>query len=322
MLKKLVISLLFSISVLAFAQTGFAATSNGLSLRVEQPKSPTNTGNFKITYVALDQNDGTITAKCFKKSPSDAGFSQFGPDVNLGSGNTSSCDVTSSMVNGDGVWTFKVEASTPDAGTVSEEVSVTVNTSAPGTPTYIGKDKTSACTYRIKFKTADDAGKTVKVEIYRADTTSFNVDGGSLRGTVTIGSNTEGHYDDTLVNCDTVFYYAIRAFDSIGNGSGVVGDSEITINNIENPLTVTGNQTGAIALGSGGQVLGAQDGDTNGDGVVDSKDKSQTPSGGEKDVLGDDDGTLTSPKNLVLGLGLLVLVGIIGYILYQRSKKS
>src|SRR3972149_7653323 len=217
-------------AVFLFTGVSFAGS---LSLKVQQPKSPTNLNDFNITFVSLDYQNKPITVKCFKKSPSDAGFSQFGSDINLSNGgNTDSCHVTSSVVNGNGTWQFKVEAST-DAETLSQTVNVDYNNSTPGTPSYNGKDKISDCVYRIKFKTADDSGKTVKVEVYRSQSTSFTADSGSKVGQVNLGSDQDGQYDDTVINCSSTYFYAARAFDSIGNGSGVVGDTSTTV--VTNP---------------------------------------------------------------------------------------
>src|SRR6185369_9485240 len=95
--------------------------------------------------------------------------------------------------------------------------------------TNYSKDKITACEYKIHFRSADDAGKTVKVEVYRSENKSFSADAGSRVGTVATGSNTDNDFTQSVPDCNKVYYYAVRAFDSGGNGSGVTGDSETVV---------------------------------------------------------------------------------------------
>ena len=326
MLNKIFKSLLISVfGLFFFAGTSFAVT-NSTSIRLQTPASQTNQNTFNITFVALDTNPSqAVSVQCYKKGPADGGFSAFGSVINLSNGgNTDNCQVNSSVINqGNGIYQFYALVTQGSTTPQSSTVSVDFNNSTPGTPQYVGKDKISACVNRIKFNTANDSGKTVKVEIYRADKTTFDVNSGSRLGTVTVGSNQYREYDDTLVNCDTVFYYAIRAFDIYGNGSGVVGDSNITFN-VTNPTTVT--QQGAIPVGNGqGSALGTGTGKT----------------GENKEVLGTESSKTIKPNeskanlsanpiaqttNWILGhkkISFLVLLVILGlaYYLYRKYKK-
>src|SRR3990167_1571684 len=181
-MRKLVTAL----TIFMFAGAVYAAN---LDVRIEQPKSPTNQNSFPVHFVALDILDRPVTVKCFKKGPSDGGFVQFGSDINLASGgNSGNCDVNSSILTGNGTYEFKVEA-TAGSDSDSETTSVVYNTDGPGDPRDYQKNKTNSCEYTIHFKTADDAGKTVKVEVYRSENMSFNTDSGTRVGTVGAGSN-------------------------------------------------------------------------------------------------------------------------------------
>src|SRR3989344_3913963 len=76
----------------------YAAAPN-LSVRIMQPKSPTNQSNLKLTVVTLDRLGRAVTVKCFKKGPADAGFTQFGADLVLAAGgNSVNCETSSSVL--------------------------------------------------------------------------------------------------------------------------------------------------------------------------------------------------------------------------------
>lgn len=235
-----------------------AAAVDSLSARLSQPKTPTNQNSFNINVVVLDIDNRAVTVKCFKKSPTDAGFSQFGSDINLSAGgNSTNCQVNSSIIGSEGTYEFYAGVTAGSDSVDTNKISVEYKTGGPETPTEYSKEKNS-CVYKIKFKTADDGGKTSKVEIYRNENTSFNTDSGTRVGTVSIGSNTNGEYSDGVPDCNKTYYYAIRAFDSIGNGSGTRGDSEVHTTTTTSTTVTTPSPTprSAIASGTTGNVLG------------------------------------------------------------------
>jgi hypothetical protein len=257
MLKiKTIIATLF----IGFLLVGQAYAASDVSIRISKPKTPTNLNNFDISVVTLDIQNNPITVRCYKKSPTDGGFSQFGPDIALMAGGTSTlCPVTSSIVSDAGTYQFYATALAGAETATSETVNVEYKTSGPDTPNYNGKERVNFCDYKIKFHTADDGGKTVKVEVYRSENTSFTADSGTRVDTIMIGSNLDGTSTTTPPNCSKDYYFAIRAFDWIGNGSGIAGDSEThTSTTTVLPTTTTQNPaTGSIPVTlGGGSVLG------------------------------------------------------------------
>ena len=230
------------------------AAAGDLSVKISSPKSPTNQNTFNVNFVALDIDDRPVTVKCFKKGPSDGGFSQFGSDFNLAAGgNSDNCVVDSSIVNSQGTYQFFVRASAAgDPDVDSATVTVDYNTSGPGTPSDYSKEQTNSCTFKLKFKTANDGGKTVKVEFYRSDHTSFAADAGTVFASQAIGSDTTGEISNTVPDCAKTYYYALRAFDSAGNGSGLVGDSFTTTTTTT--TTSTASPTTAPVIVAASQV--------------------------------------------------------------------
>ena len=247
-MRNIIFSTLIAISMCVFSQATpvYAVEASNLSIRLEEPKTPTNQNSFGIVFVALDLAKRDVTVTCQKQGPSDGGLVTFGsPQTFTNGGNTGTCMVDSSLLTTAGTYTFKTIA-TANGDTASDSVTVVYNTEGPGDPREYSKSKPSACEYKIHFKTADDAGKTVKVEIYRSENTSFSADAGTRVSTVNVGSNTER--DETISGtCDKTYYFAVRAFDSAGNGSNIVGDSEthVTIT-LRSTTTTSTTTTGGV----------------------------------------------------------------------------
>ncbi|MFH0749834.1 MAG: hypothetical protein V1917_02890 [Candidatus Gottesmanbacteria bacterium] len=301
---------------MALQQSVFAKTFNALSIRLEQPKTPTNQQEFDIVFVTLDVLGRDVTVTCNKKGPYDADFVQFGgAQTFTGGGNTGVCPITSSILNTKGDYSFKVIA-TAGSDTKSDTVSMTFNSEGPGDPTGYVKERANLCDYKIKFHSADDSGKTIKVEVYRSENKSFTADSGSRVDTITIGSNTDGQSITTPPDCNKEYYFGIRAFDSAGNGSNIVGDSETKITTTTTTTSTTTSPTqGAVALGTPGEgsVLG------NGEAATE-----------EGKVLGEETPSTEKSRTtlreflknngiLVFGI-ILLIIGIIG--LYVSKKKK
>lgn len=314
MFKKvlLILTLLFLFGV----KPAQAFTS--LSVRIAQPKSPTNTNTFDINFVTLDVLGRDITVKCFKKGPSDGSFNQFGSDIAItAGGNTSNCHVDSGLMNtSESTYQFYVEAYAGSDTAISATDTVDYKTSGPGTPSNYIKDHVSSCQYKISFKTADD-GKTSKVEVYRSTNTSFNLDSGTRVGTVSIGPNSDGSFTDTVPDCGATYYYVIRAFDSAGNGSGTVGDSLTSTSTNPTPTSGSGAiPVSSVNLPTGPGVLG------------ESINKTATS---ESEVLGVSTpaaeevnlpGPSTPSSKLKWVIAGLVLLGLLAaaYVFYNRQK--
>lgn len=311
MFKSLLISF---VAFVLFVGSSYAATS----VRLQTPPSQTNVEEINLTFVALDTDSSqTVSVDCYKKGPSDASYSVFQTFSLTNGGNTNNCDVHFNQ--GNGTYSFYVKA-TGTSTTTSSTVNVDFNNSTPGIPTGYSKEKTDSCTYKISFKTADDSGKTVKVYLYRSETASFDADDSHKVNSINIGSNTESSMTDNInPNCNTNYYYAIRAFDAYGNGSGVVGDSNTTT---VNP-TITQEQ-GAIANGTNGNALSSSNGSEAGTkGVLGTESAKTTPTPSEKNVGSNPIGKTVYwiATHKKIDLLVLLVLGAIAYYLYRKYEK-
>ncbi len=305
-----IISLSFRIQPVAATSEG--GETNALSIRLEQPKTPTNQTDFDITFVTLDLMGRDVTVNCYKKSPTDADFVLFGSAQTFADGgNTGVCNVTSSILNTKGNYTFKVTA-TAGSDTKEDSAGVSYNNEGPGDPTGYLKERINTCDYKIRFHSADDGGKTVKIEVYRSENKTFTADSGSRVDTIVLGSNTDGQSITTPPSCSKEYYFAIRAFDSAGNGSNIVGDSETTVTTTTSTSTTTTPGAVLLETPSAGSVLGNETTSATEEGKV---------LGEETTPTGERAGESFLRKNGILILGItLLFIGIIG--LYVSKKKS
>jgi hypothetical protein len=221
-----------------------------LSVKLGQPKSPTNQDNLKLTFVALEiGGTSNIAVGCYKKSPTDSDYVKFEDLTLIPGGNTAYCNVTGSIINTNGTYNFLVKAN----GVDSNIVSVDFNTSGPSTPNSYSKERLNDCDYKIKFRTAND-GRTVKVQLFRSDTYSISVSGSSVLTQQNIGPDLAGEFTNSVPVCGKEYYYVLRAVDNYGNASGTTGDSFTKTTTSTTTTTSTAQQ--ALAVGTGSQVAG------------------------------------------------------------------
>lgn len=316
---------MLTITALVLATT-FAGqvSAASLNIRVSQPKSPTNQSSFPVSYVALDYNDNPVAIECSKKSPTDGSFVPFGPIQNLGNGgNSGTCEVTSAIMTDNGTYEFKVTASNGVDVPVFATTSVAYNTSGPGDVKDYQKNKTNTCEYTVHFKTANDAGKTVKVEVYRSENTSFTADAGSRIATINIGSDTAHDFTNTPPDCSKTYYYATRAFDSAGNGSAVVGDSITVTTTTTSSTSGASGTAGAIASGNqGGNILGQT---TQSDGATGTTGTGETlgETSPSADVVPPQTPAKQRNQNRVLTwVGAILLLGALLYVAFKKKSTT
>ena len=233
-----------------------------------------------------------------------------------------------------GTYQFHITVIDGSESATSPDVSVEYIATGPGTPTHYNRDKISNCNYQITFTTANDGGKTVKVELYRSTERTYTADASTFVDAVAIGSNQDGSFTTTKPVCGDTYYYAIRAFDALGNGSGVVSDTRtVTVTTGGGTTTVTttvGGGGGAIPVG-GGAVAGAAAGGATGGTVAGEETapgaEGQNPPTTPGQVLGEEQanptgisGFISRHKTLSIILALIILALL--YYAYLKRKRA
>ncbi len=307
-----------------FPHTADAAS---LSVKIETPEAVTDTADIKIGFVTLDVLGRSLSVECYKDSDV-APFATYNLASAFG-GNSGDCQVDGTVMPTDGTYEFYVKAIASGEGSETVEsnhVTVTLASETPGTPTNYERDDAS-CQNVITFTTADDGGKTVKVELYRSFSTTFVADAGTFVAELAIGSNQAGNFSVPAPGCSNDAYYAIRAVAGNGNGSGFVGDKDTDVDT----HTVTKNKTTTVTL-PGESVSGAipvtnatvgtPEGQV--EGVTDEEGDSNTETTPEPSVLGDmtEAGVDAVTNHPWRSFFWLVTVLVVAYFVYQwyRSK--
>ena len=223
------------------------------TLKIEQPESPTNKTSIDVTYVAYDLSNTPLKVNCsVQKLPAGVVNAVVSNDETANSG---TCTIPFSYIseNGD----YLITAHNDVSGGKSASVNVTIDRVSPPTPVVYNKVSPETCKNRIDFTTGidSDATPTVKVDIYRGESTNFTAGPITFLESVNVGPGVASSSAVfTLPDCSKTYYYAIQAVDSIGNRSGFVGDIGI---NVVYYITTTPTPTGTGTNTNGGTTNGS-----------------------------------------------------------------
>lgn len=326
--KTLIKILVFSVlsgGLLLLGGNAKADTINDthLSVKIEQPDSPQFGKDFKIGFVALDIDGDPITVKCYEE-----GLGLFDTYNSATSGN---CDVSKAGITADGDYKFYVTADAGHGINQTDSVTVKIDLSAPETPLNYSRTDVDACNKQITFTTAAIGDPTDKIELYRSTTQTFVADpavnkvGETATG---LGLNFSGTISDNVApaDCSLKYYYAIRAVDAEGNGSGFVGDENVHVTTKTKHKTSTRTITihpaaaGAIPTAGGGAAGGAVGG-------AEAGGEAQPGAEEEGQVLGEEMETQGQAaaswlkKNKWLLISILIVI-LIGAYAYRKNKRK
>jgi len=264
-------------------------------------------GYINYTDFKLSCTSNGNTAQFYSKKDGGS-YTAFGPSIDL---TITPClvQVNGSQFGSEGKFWFEVIVDG-----VPSETSTTLDTTAPGNVSNFGKDRIGGGTvYHIYWKNPLDSDYQ-RVFIYRGTEAGFEADsnhkiaeaGGSPGDTLT--------WDDG-VDPTKEYYYYVRALDKAGNSSGLVGDTSTTtvVSTPKPGISGTGG-TGKVTQlpkeGGTGTILGIE----------------ASPSISPEAITGS---VSTNPGLLKwilthkkISLGVVIVLGLLGYAFYRRSKKS
>jgi len=171
-------------------------------------------------------------------------------------------------INSDAKYFFQATACDNNNNCAVSQTSTNVDTTAPPPPENYGKSKTGAGAYRLTWHNPDSDDLNW-VYIYRSDKADFTADEGTKVGNVPAGKNTNGEFNDSGLDSQKEYYYALRNVDKAGNGSSLVGDIiVITTQTSPTSQVVTGQEaiSGQVLTpqvvtlpAGGGEILGEQE---------------------------------------------------------------
>ena len=219
-IKNIIISLLVSL-LLGVSSGARPVLAISPQVSISELGEYVNTNSFDLSYSALSDDPGAITAQFFFREESGS-YAAFGPALIGASGQV---EVTSSQLNDQAEYFFKVEI---NGGAASDETSTIYDSTSPGTVQNYWKEKLAPGFYKLHWKNPSDADSH-RVFIYRSDQTSFTADASHKVGEVGGTPNSEMTWDNTTPDSGTEYYYALRVVDKAGNSSGLVTDAPGTV---------------------------------------------------------------------------------------------
>lgn len=306
MLKKILQSLGFTfVAILIFAGSVSAFDP---AVYISDLAQYTRTDSFYLSYSALANDPGSITAQFYVKKEGGS-YSPFG---NLLTGASGRIQVTSSQMNENNkTYYFKVVLNTGE----SDETETTFDNSAPGSVSGYGKDLASPGLYKLHWRNPSDSDFS-RVFIYRSDSANFTADGSTKIAERGGAPDAEVTYEDNSgLDPNKTYYYALRAIDNAGNASGVVADAEATVTagQVEGASTTnTGPVTILPKTQANGQVLGEESSE-----ATSSPSPEVLPSTlGEKAQVANN--FLTSVAGKILVGGFLALIG--AYLIFRGRR--
>lgn len=315
LIKNLKKGLKLSVTLLALSLGILTANAKAIiktTVDISDLPEYTNRDSFTISYTAISDDPGSITAQ-FYYMKEGGSYSALGGVQN---GPSNKYDVTGSIVNeSNKKYYFKVVLSSGE----SDETSTTYDNSGPDAPGDFSKEKLGPTTYKIKWHSPNN-DDFATVVVYRGESLDFDANSGNE--VARVGGDKDKNYEwvDNGVSPDKDYYYRLRALDKAGNSSGLVGDvyttqtQQITQGQVAG--ATTSGRVGILPKEDKGQVLG------------DDESKSE-----ETSALADQEGSKNIADQVVsfakdktkLTVGIIILVvgaGILGFRFYKKRKTS
>jgi hypothetical protein len=254
-MKKLLVSVLLSVGFLVFSFNSILAIS--LYGHITQLPEYKNTDTFKLSYTALQVGGQPITAQFWYMKEGDV-WRYLGSAI---TGTTGQVEANGSYLGSDAKYFFKVDISS-NGETVTDVTSTIVDRNAPGAPSEYSKERIANNAYRLSWRTPNNDDFSY-VAVYRSKDQNFTADGGTLVAQIGGAKDTKITWNDSGLEIDKDYFYALRSVDKAGNASGVVGDGGTTT--ILQATPTSGSATGNVNLlpkentgGTDGQILGGE----------------------------------------------------------------
>lgn len=222
---KLIVKLLLVSSLFSLGLSAKTAHAIAPMVSVTQLEEYINSNSFKLSYSALSDNPGAITAQFYVQKEGGS-YLAFGP---LLAGASGQVQVTGSQVNDQVDYCFKVEI---DSAAASDETCTSYDFSGPSPVQNYWKEKVAPGFYRLHWENPWDTDLS-RIFIYRSETASFDADNSHKVGEAGGTYDMEMTWDNVGLDSGKEYYYALRAVDKAENSSSLVGDSE-TVEQTEN----------------------------------------------------------------------------------------
>lgn len=302
-INKIISSILLSILALFV----FAGSALAFEPKISITKLPgdMNNSDVKISYSALTSDPASIQVQFSIQKGGDP-FTNFGPVLTGASGQV---DLNGQMGESGKVYTVKAIIIGTEA---SDTTSTSFDQTNPSAPTEYSKERTSSTSYKISWKNSDSSDFS-KTYVYRSKEANFTADNAHKIVEVGGGPSDTQTWNDSGLEADVNYYYALRTVDKAKNSSSLVYDGEsVVVPGVLGASTVnTGVTTKKISLPKeDGQVLSATTTPT------------PEPSVLSKTVEGAKSFVATNGRKMALvGAAILGLLALGAFLFFQKKNK-
>jgi len=183
------------------------------------------TNSFELSYTAISDTALPVPSVKFFFKKEGGSYAEFASLT----GYSGRVQVTSSQINEQAEFYFKVEI---NGGTASDETSTNYDISGPSPVSGYSKELVAPGYYRLKWKNPHDDDFS-RVFIYRSASAEFTADGSTKMAEVGGAKEQEMTWENTGLDADKTYYYAIRAVDKAGNS--ITDSVEFVIEGLEAP---------------------------------------------------------------------------------------
>ncbi len=205
--------------------TGFLLASPALAaLKLTLSPIPEyqDSANFRLYYAYLDTEDNEATINLYVQKEGDSWRQTRDKNKTEVSGYFQIEDAD--IYDGEGKYSFYAQGKTASVTENSQTVSVVIDRSNPDKVTNFKKERVGETAYRLSW-TNPDNDDFYQVYLYRSQDKSFTANSSTKIGEAGGSANEKMTFEDSGLEKDTTYYYALRVIDQAGNASGLVTDA-------------------------------------------------------------------------------------------------
>jgi len=315
-MKKTIFVLIALVTAFLLASPVWAA----LKLTLSPIPEYQNSTDFRLYYAYLETGGEEANVALYVQKEGDSWRKTKDNDKTEVSGYFQIEDAD--IYDGEGKYNFYAQGKTASLTENSSTVSVVIDRSNPDKVTDYKKERVGETAYRLSW-TNPDNDDFYRVYIYRSQDNSFTANSSTKVGESGGSAKDKMTFEDSGLEKNTTYYYALRVIDRAGNASGLVTDApgEVIASEVAGVTTEEGiggiedadeseiillteeerlaQEEAAITIEEGQEV--EEEGTLLDEGQITEK---------EGEVMGEKDNqALTRKLWLIVPLGLLVLAG-------------
>ncbi len=281
--------------------------------------------NFRLYYTYIDTEDNEATVNLYVQKEGD-GWRQT-KDRNKTKVSDYFQIEDADIYAGEGKYNFYAQAkvgSLPAQN--SATVSVIIDRTSPDKVSDYKKERVGETSFRLSWTNPanDDF---YRVFLYRSKDESFTADEGTKIGEAGGAPGEKMSFENSSLEKDTNYYYALRAIDRAGNSSDLVTDAPGKVVAGEVTVITTAATTAPTPTGAAGAILGKEEkekeaaggeegAEENKEGIISAEGEATAPEG---KVMGEAQSRALKDKLIIIIPAAIILIAVVFFFLRRRK---